>query len=1067
MRRQVVLFDKEHEKNKEKASVCGYFISITVLIVSIVVFMLYFIGLNTHFNLHKSTSCEDYFHMDITTNATWKHINFGSKYENKYKLYQYDNEEIINPKTHSKIPILFIPGHAGSYSQAKPLISTFYNIYYSTRLLPDHKYFLSLLQARTNFINQLTEKNTEIENLMSIINIWELQELQKFWKYRGTNINLNDDQEVRKKFLDLLRKEDEKFSQEGYSVPVYNSKYPFHTFNFINNSLNKFTIENNENDGIFFDFYTIDFNEEFSAFHGYSIEDQSNFVIESINHILSSYQRYKSYMIIPESVFIIAHSMGGVVARSAVMKLHQIDENRFLHNLTSSNEGQKVNFLLTLGTPHIAPPLPFDHSIATFYSNLNNFYHNEKDNRLSNLTILSITSGYSDNQVISELSELPSYLFNQKNSYFYYTTAIPYLWEPTTHLGLCRCGYLMEIISKTLISLIDLNTKQISLSQKYKDEIIKFYYSDPMPNYFHLNSKILPSKIQPSIFDWNNFNYNDSDLGFQYSSINSLLSIVEKEKIQFYIQREKTSGVFLSDSYRFQRFPSNIEIDEILPSDSFLRVSIASRFIFPNDIPSELKTTLNINLHLLFNIIHSPESKFSIFSNLQYGKDFVVYLVQKKGENENDLLHRCNSIHLPQRKGKTMKNIIYYNSKELIDYDQVYITIHNYYNLIRKGIVYVNQVPDEKPLEISPLTSVFSSHKIVLKDQLVRFFNFSSITSKYTPLRISLNLLGVVEKDEVKLKVEPTIYLYTQTLHSNEGQFIVIKQSAPTFGFLQEPFFEEEEKAPNTLRVLDGQLLFHQTTDLVTYPSMMLVADPGVEFELVIKLDRKEMLGQLFRLYTPVISLFFLVVPLLALSKSIHNAKKRNGRGYFSALFSSIKMVLPYLLLISLLHFLSLTIISLYTPHFEEWEEIEVDFRRLEEDITDSRYLHDDFNFHSYFSLSGSTLEMFTPSKNSYILGLHWWIYPAIYLVSCVLISILISFPLAILNFLRFFVSFFSKKSRSSPQDEKSRYRTVRVLIILSTLFSIYNPLIVLVMSHLVLFLSLVSSFCLNTKFAI
>jgi glycosylphosphatidylinositol deacylase len=55
-----------------------------------------------------------------------------------------------------------------------------------------------------------------------------------------------------------------------------------------------------------FDFFTIDFNEEFSALFGGVLNQQTSFTSKCINHILGLYQNNKEK---PSSVVLIGHSM--------------------------------------------------------------------------------------------------------------------------------------------------------------------------------------------------------------------------------------------------------------------------------------------------------------------------------------------------------------------------------------------------------------------------------------------------------------------------------------------------------------------------------------------------------------------------------------------------------------------------------------------------------------------------------------------------------------------------------------------------------------------------------------
>ena len=69
------------------------------------------------------------------------------------------------------------------------------------------------------------------------------------------------------------------------------------------------------------DFFTCDFNEDLSAFHGQTIIDQAEYVNEAVAYILSLYHDARptlrdTQLPDPSSVILIGHSMGGIVART-------------------------------------------------------------------------------------------------------------------------------------------------------------------------------------------------------------------------------------------------------------------------------------------------------------------------------------------------------------------------------------------------------------------------------------------------------------------------------------------------------------------------------------------------------------------------------------------------------------------------------------------------------------------------------------------------------------------------------------------------------------------------------
>jgi hypothetical protein len=72
--------------------------------------------------------------------------------------------------------------------------------------------------------------------------------------------------------------------------------------------------EVDEVDDVDIDWFTLDFNEELSAFHGGLLDRQTRFAAAALRHVVSLYPR-------GSHVFVVGHSMGGVVARGALLAL--------------------------------------------------------------------------------------------------------------------------------------------------------------------------------------------------------------------------------------------------------------------------------------------------------------------------------------------------------------------------------------------------------------------------------------------------------------------------------------------------------------------------------------------------------------------------------------------------------------------------------------------------------------------------------------------------------------------------------------------------------------------------
>ena len=96
-----------------------------------------------------------------------------------------------------------------------------------------------------------------------------------------------------------------------------------------------------------FDYFSLDFNEELSGLVGSLLEKQTQFAISVIDHVLSFYDKGRE-------IILVGHSMGGIVARA----------------ILSRGYGDRIYLIYTQATPHLAPPMFIDKEIIAFYRDL-------------------------------------------------------------------------------------------------------------------------------------------------------------------------------------------------------------------------------------------------------------------------------------------------------------------------------------------------------------------------------------------------------------------------------------------------------------------------------------------------------------------------------------------------------------------------------------------------------------------------------------------------------------------------------------------------------------------------
>ncbi|XP_046987741.1 GPI inositol-deacylase [Schistocerca americana] len=200
-----------------------------------------------------------------------------------------------------------------------------------------------------------------------------------------------------------------------------------------------------------FDYFSLDFNEEYSALFGGVLQEQTEFLHISIKRILSLYERSPSK---PNSVALVGHSMGGVVARGLFM----------LPDFNTS----LVKVIVTLATPHVSPVLSVDWHLSSYFGKTNVFWGTHRNDQLKNVTFVSLGGGHRDVMVQSALTISSSADIN------ILTTDVPTVWLSTDHLCSLWCKQLVLVLVRAFFDIVDISTKQISDNPVLRKDI--FYY---------------------------------------------------------------------------------------------------------------------------------------------------------------------------------------------------------------------------------------------------------------------------------------------------------------------------------------------------------------------------------------------------------------------------------------------------------------------------------------------------------------------------------------------------------------------------------------------------------------
>ncbi|KKY15939.1 putative gpi inositol-deacylase [Phaeomoniella chlamydospora] len=220
------------------------------------------------------------------------------------------------------------------------------------------------------------------------------------------------------------------------------------------------------------DFFTLDFNEDLAAFHGQTMIDQADYVNEAIAYILSLYHdpaksSRDSNLPDPQSVILIGHSMGGIVARTVLT--------------TTNYQPNSVNTIITMSAPHTRPPVTFDSDIVHLYSQINTFWRDAysqkwaNNNPLWHVTLVSIAGGGLDTVVPSDYASVTS-LIPETHGFTVFTSGIPDVWTGMDHLSITWCDQLRKVIVKAIFDVIDVKRATQTKPRAERMDVFKRWF---------------------------------------------------------------------------------------------------------------------------------------------------------------------------------------------------------------------------------------------------------------------------------------------------------------------------------------------------------------------------------------------------------------------------------------------------------------------------------------------------------------------------------------------------------------------------------------------------------------
>ncbi|RDL35708.1 uncharacterized protein BP5553_06320 [Venustampulla echinocandica] len=235
------------------------------------------------------------------------------------------------------------------------------------------------------------------------------------------------------------------------------------------------------------DFFTVDFNEDITAFHGQTMLDQAEYLNEAVAYILSMYhdpRRSERDPDLPDptSVIILGHSMGGIVARTML--------------IMPNYQANSINTIVTMSAPHARPPVSFDADIVRTYREINDYWrqaYSQKwanNNPLWHVTLISIAGGGLDTVVPSDYANLES-LVPETHGFTVFTSSVPNVWTSMDHQAILWCDQFRKVVVRSLYEVIDVNRPAQTKPRADRMRIFKKWYLTGMES---IAEKTLPHK---------------------------------------------------------------------------------------------------------------------------------------------------------------------------------------------------------------------------------------------------------------------------------------------------------------------------------------------------------------------------------------------------------------------------------------------------------------------------------------------------------------------------------------------------------------------------------------------
>ena len=144
----------------------------------------------------------------------------------------------------------------------------------------------------------------------------------------------------------------------------------------------------------------------------------------------------------PRKVTILAHSMGGIVAR-----------------LAASDHADLVEVMFTMSTPHLYPPVNLERDMSRLYEKINALPANG-----SSPLLFSVCGGVSDSQIVSDACVLSNSFISPDDGFAVFATGVPGGWTGVDHQAMVWCHQIRWRVARILLEMTRSDIRQEKLT---------------------------------------------------------------------------------------------------------------------------------------------------------------------------------------------------------------------------------------------------------------------------------------------------------------------------------------------------------------------------------------------------------------------------------------------------------------------------------------------------------------------------------------------------------------------------------------------------------------------------